>query len=174
MHRLDRRGKTTASSALFHFQEDVLFEQGHCTTIPICPILPDFQLLEKVDDVAQPLVEGDRVQAGDGGEGPGGLRHSPQGWSCSLPVSTVTTTILSTIFYFHFFFIPPFSCYLIETGTIFQTDQRHLSRLCEKDQHDEGAVQAEGEHRDVPQGLRGIRPQGARPLPGEKPESIAE
>ena len=52
-----------------------------------CPILPDIQLLGKVDDVAQPLVEGDRVQAGDGGEGPGGLRHSPQGWSCSLPVS---------------------------------------------------------------------------------------
>merc|ERR1711879_1027483 len=75
---------------------------------------------------------GDRVQVGDGGEGPGGLRHSPQGWSCSLP-----------------------------------TDQRHLPGFCEKDQHDEGAVQAEGEHRDVPQGLRGIRPQGARPLPGD-------
>merc|ERR1712080_507563 len=28
---------------------------------------------------------GDWVQVGDGGEGPGGLRHSPQGWSCSLP-----------------------------------------------------------------------------------------
>merc|ERR1712062_714073 len=34
--------------------------------------------------------------------------------------------------------------------------------------NDEGAVQAKGEHRDVPQGLRGIRPQGARPLPGER------
>ena len=63
---------------------------------------------------------------------------------------------------------------LIQTATILQTDQRHLSGLCEKDQHDEGAVQAEGEHRDVPQGLRGIRPQGARPLPGGKPDSIAE
>ena len=59
-----------------------------------------------------------------------------------------------------------FCRYLIHTVTIFQTDQRHLPGFCEKDQHDEGAVQAEGEHRDVPQGLRGIRPQGARPLPG--------
>ena len=67
------------------------------------------------------------------------------------------------------------SCrYLIQTATILQTDQRHLPWFCEKDQHDEGAVQAEREHRDVPQGLRGIRPQGARPLPGGKPDSIAE
>ena len=95
MHRLDRRGKTAPTSAIFHFQEDVLFEQGRGIALPsqICPILPDFQLLEKVDDNAQLLVEGDRVQVGDGGEGPGGLRHSPQGWSCSLPVSIVTTTI---------------------------------------------------------------------------------
>ena len=69
-----------------------MFEQGRGTALQsqICPVLPDFQLLEKVDDIAQLLVEGDRVQVGDGGEGPGGLRHSPQGWSCSLPVSIVT------------------------------------------------------------------------------------
>merc|ERR1712226_1495057 len=32
----------------------------------------------------------------------------------------------------------------------------------------DGALQAAGEHRDVPQGLRRLRPQGARPLPGER------
>merc|ERR1712088_1096381 len=78
-------------------------------------------------------IEGDRGEAGDGGEGPGRLRDCPQGWSSSLP-----------------------------------THQRDLSGVSEEDQHNEGALQAEGEHRDVPQGLRRLRPQGARPLPGER------
>ena len=33
-------------------------------------------------------LAGDRVEAGDGGEGPGRLWHRPQGWSSSLPVSS--------------------------------------------------------------------------------------
>ena len=40
----------------------------------------------------------------------------------------------------------------------FQTHQRNLPWVSEEDQHDEGPVQAEGEHRDVPQGLRCLRP----------------
>ena len=52
---------------------------------------------------------------------------------------------------------------------IFQADQRHQAWHGEEDQHDEGALQAEGEHRDVPQGLRGPRAQVAGPLPGQRP-----
>ena len=40
------------------------------------------------------LVAGDRFEAGDGGEGPGRLRHRPQGWISALPVSfTITLTV---------------------------------------------------------------------------------
>merc|ERR1711981_1509277 len=61
----------------------------------------------------------------------------------------------------------------VDFGTVLKgssslpTHKRNLPWVSEEDQHDEGPVQAKGEHRDVPQGLRRLRPQGAGPLPGE-------
>ena len=106
-------------------------------------------------------LAGDRGEAGDGGEGPGRLRDCPQGWSSSLPVSfNINYNNITSIP----FKAPSSSrlCFIYQ----FQTHQRDLSGVGEEDQHNEGALQAEGEHRDVPQGLRRLRPQGARPLPG--------
>ena len=87
---------------------------------------------------------------------------------CQLVHITITIIIkitITTIMYTHW--IP--NCTIPShflSQKQFQTHQRNLPWVSEEDQHDEGPVQAEGEHRDVPQGLRCLRPQGAGPLPG--------
>ena len=49
-----------------------------------------------------------------------------------------------------------------------QPHQRSPARLCQEDQHAENFIQTERKYRDVPEGLRHLRSEGAGSVPGQR------